>query len=274
MDNQPILDAVSYLERHGKTIPASLTADLERYCGYKAVNQWDKNDPNRAAKLRLEQDIQRIFDRRLKEQLKLVVDQYNADHTVNTVHLENDQAYIDELIDILMSGSEDGIDAYTQTLPAGAGVVIPPNLAADWARTYTYDLVKGIDETSISLLQGTISTFVETPGNTIGDVIEAIKPTFGEVRSSRIAITETTRAFAQGQKLAGDEIKKQFPDVEVTKQWFNNEDDLVCEICQGNSDAGEIPADELFPSGDDIPPAHVGDRCWVDYNTKLGDANE
>ena len=84
-----------------------------------------------------------------------------------------------------------------------------------------------------------------------------------------IAITETTRAFAEGQKLAGDELKKEFPDVKIFKKWYNNEDDRVCEICEGNSAQGWIPESDTFQSGDDIPPGHVNCRCNVEYNTKL-----
>jgi len=47
----------------------------------------------------------------------------------------------------------------------------------------------------------------------------------------------------------------------MEKSWLTCGDDTVCEICNGNAEAGWIPLDEPFPSGHMRPLAHDGCRC-------------
>jgi hypothetical protein len=49
--------------------------------------------------------------------------------------------------------------------------------------------------------------------------------------------------------------------VATGKAWLTAHDDLVEEICRDNEDAGAIPLEGDFPSGDDCPPAHPNCRC-------------
>jgi hypothetical protein len=138
--------------------------------------------------------------------------------------------------------------------------------AAEAARAYTFELVKGLTETSRDALRDVISAFVETPGMTIGDVIERLP--FDEQRAALIATTEITRAYATGQAAAGDAMKEQFPDVRVVKTWFTNNDDRVCPIC-GPLNGEEVDEDEDFGGEFDGPPGHPGCRCWVSYRTRI-----
>jgi rubredoxin len=62
-----------------------------------------------------------------------------------------------------------------------------------------------------------------------------------------IAVTETTRVFAEGNKLAWDSTG-----VVSGSKWQTANDDLVCPICG--------PLNEQVT--DDEPPAHVNCRCW------------
>jgi hypothetical protein len=104
---------------------------------------------------------------------------------------------------------------------------------------------------------------------TIGDVMERLP--FGEERALRVAVTETTRAYAEGEKLAGQQLKEEHPGVQVIKTWYTNADDLVCDIC-GPLDGAEALLDEDFISAGeaiDAPPAHVNCRCWMSTSTRL-----
>ena len=82
------------------------------------------------------------------------------------------------------------------------------------------------------------------------DLIDAIEPLFGRKRAERIAATEVTRLFAEGQKLAGDAD----PEV-VGYVWLTAQDELVCPICAPRHG-------KIYPKGQ-VPdiPAHVHDRC-------------
>ena len=144
--------------------------------------------------------------------------------------------------------------------------------AAEWAREYVYDLIKDIDDISRLALQSAISQFVETPGMTIGDVMDMLP--YDDERAQRVAVTEITRAYASANQMAGEDLKKEFPDVRVTKMWFTNNDDLVCDLC-GPLDKTEVGIDENFYEPEDSyqdgnPPRHVNCRCWTDTNTALG----
>ena len=144
--------------------------------------------------------------------------------------------------------------------------------AAEWAKKYTYDFVKGIEDTTRKALQSLISQFVETPGMSIHDVMNGLYM-FTEERAQQIAVTETTRAFAQANQLAGEDLKKEFPDVRVIKTWFTNNDDRVCDIC-APLDGMVVDIDEFFTTSDDKslgidPPAHVNCRCWTETTTDI-----
>jgi hypothetical protein len=84
-------------------------------------------------------------------------------------------------------------------------------------------------------------------------------------------VTEITRSYAQGNQIAGEVMKEQFPDVPVVKVWFTNNDDLVCEIC-GPLNGEEVGIDDSWDSDDgpvDNPPAHVNCRCWTQTTTNI-----
>jgi len=47
------------------------------------------------------------------------------------------------------------------------------------------------------------------------------------------------------------------------KEWITSGDDLVSEGCIENEDAGPIPIEDSFPSGDQAPPRHPRCRCYL-----------
>jgi hypothetical protein len=140
--------------------------------------------------------------------------------------------------------------------------------AARWARNYSFDLVKGINDFTRKVLQNAVDTFISTPGYSIGDLMDQLP--FDAVRAQRIAVTETTRSYAQGQQLAGEELKKEFPDVRVIKTWYTNNDEIVreCEICWP-LEGVEVGINEDFTDGIANPPAHPNCRCWTESSTDI-----
>ena len=47
----------------------------------------------------------------------------------------------------------------------------------------------------------------------------------------------------------------------AAKEWLTANDGRVCPYCEENADAGPIPLDDAFPSGEDAPPGHPTCRC-------------
>ena len=129
--------------------------------------------------------------------------------------------------------------------------------ARAWAETYTYALVDQITDTSAALLQDEFSRWIAS-GEPLDDLIKKLEPMFGSVRAEMVAVTEVTRAFAEGNLIAWRESG-----VVEGKRWMTAQDDLVCSICAPL--AGTVaPLDsDGFANGLVAPPAHVRCRCWL-----------
>jgi hypothetical protein len=122
--------------------------------------------------------------------------------------------------------------------------------AIAWARGHTDDLLNQLGTTSQRVVGELLASYAETPGMTIGDLTAQLKPLFeqDDIRSWRIAITETTRAFAEGNKLAYTraglpsvayhapahvncrctDAARRLKNGEYVITWITNRDDLVC----------------------------------------------
>lgn len=100
--------------------------------------------------------------------------------------------------------------------------------AVAWARSYSFELVKGINRTSQQALQKAVSAFFEQ-GQTIGELEQALSGIFGPIRAELIAVTEITRAAAEGEYEIAKDLRAQ--GVNMRPFWQTNQDELVCPIC-------------------------------------------
>jgi SPP1 gp7 family putative phage head morphogenesis protein len=131
------------------------------------------------------------------------------------------------------------------------------NVAAwAWATSYSYELIKGITDTTQALVSQVTAQFIATPGMTVGDIVAALEPTFGPVRAQMIAVTETTRAYSQANRVTQEMLREM--GIETVLIWQTEKDDKVCDIC-GPLDG--LPEPEWGGVGE--PPAHVNCRCWT-----------
>lgn len=126
--------------------------------------------------------------------------------------------------------------------------------AVTWAKNYSFDLVKGINETSRQRLQDIISRAFEQD-LTRGELEDLIREIYGPVRAEMIASTEVTRASVQGEVAIQKELADQ--GIEMVEVWQTNEDELVCDVCGPND--GKKQGD----GWDEPPPAHPRCRCWI-----------
>ena len=122
-----------------------------------------------------------------------------------------------------------------------AGLVYDTSLvnanAVAWARQYTDDLLERLGTTSQRVVGEVIASWIETPGATMGDLVERLKPHLGgnEARADLVGVTEVTRAFASGEDLV-------YQSVGVGRALF-------------------------------LPPGHPGCRCWTNLR-RLRSANQ
>jgi hypothetical protein len=278
-----LLDATAYLTQRGIDLPEGTAVAIKRWqMAGKADQRRDAREPGAIEKALAEEELQAIFERVLKAQLVklrayLEVHYPNAAKQAPTVTLFDWADFADEwelMLDLLSTIYGQGAASLGVTAEQVDGNWINERARA-WAEAYAYDLIRGIAETSRDVVATAVEDFVRTPGRTVGQVISALEPTFGAARAKRIAVTEITRAYAEGQMELGIELQRRWPNIPVVKRWFTNNDDLVCEIC-GPLDTLLIPFDEPFvrgdsPDGVDItnPPAHVNCRCWMSVTTNL-----
>jgi hypothetical protein len=128
--------------------------------------------------------------------------------------------------------------------------------AADWARQYTFTLVKELTETSRATLQKLIPSYFEQ-GWTQGQLRDQLSSTFGVTRAEMIARTEVTRAASEAEQATARLLEAQ--GIRMRPVWQTRNDEIVCPLC-GPKHNKEIE-DGMYP------PAHPRCRCW--YNNEI-----
>lgn len=236
----------------------------------------DRREPGRrekeAAELALELHTMRYF-RRVAKKLRDLLKRHNPDSKAIAPPIDYEQLLSDDdweraLVIALTEASQGGVKLFSQLVTIGINYTAVNTQAAEWARQYVGELVQGIEETSRKGIREAISAFVETPGMTIGDVINRLP--FTPARAQNIAVTEITRAYAEGNQRAAEQLKREYPDVRVIKTWYTNNDDRVCPIC-APLDLREVEYNQAFERGITNPPAHPQCRCWTQTSTALAE---
>lgn len=155
---------------------------------------------------------------------------------------------------------------------AKAFLAFDPSLAnqaaSDWAATYTDAVTSELMETTVTGVGDVLGAWIAREGATVGELQQALQPLFGSVRSSRIAVTEMTRAFAEGETMT-------YLNAGIDEwRWNTNHDGIVCKIC-APLNGKVVKIGQPFGvngRGEPIikpPDAHPNDRCWVSPVVRL-----
>lgn len=255
-----LVDAADGYETYYGPLPDDISLKMRdrREPGYKRKTE---------AELRLSLVFHRIFKRQAVKVRKYLTVSYPWRKAISPpVDLAFSDDDFAELVLELTKAIQGGILLFGNTAGIDIDYTLTNAEAAEKARQYVYDLVKNINATTVQALQKAIAAFVETPGMTIADVMRLLP--FGEDRVMLIAVTEITRAYADGNQMAGEALAAEFPDVRVIKHWFTNNDDRVCPICSPLNDM-EVDIDEDFDTDITNPPAHPNCRCWIETQTEI-----
>jgi len=241
-----------------------------------ALKRRDRREPGwqekEAAEARLAAAMSRAFGkqaRKVREYLGTVeqVPAAKYDPVATYIDLASfDDEDVTAITARLIEAAQGGVYLFGQAAGLEINYTLVNKEAARWIRNYIFRFLKDLSTTTIDSLKYNIARFIETPGMTIGEVMQFLP--FDEQRAKTIAVTEITRAYAQGNQLAGEELKREFPGVKVVKVWFTNNDDLVCDICAPLNGV-EVEIDASWEGGIDNPPAHVNCRCWTDSSTSI-----
>jgi uncharacterized protein with gpF-like domain len=162
---------------------------------------------------------------------------------------------------------------------AGIGFDLKNPRAEAFLEGRAAERVTGINDTTRDYLRTVITQGVKE-GWSYEKVAQAITDRYEEFavgkpqdhidsRAHLIAITEIGDAYTAGQMAAGRELADAGIDME--KAWSDSGDEKVTDGCRENADAGWIPLDDPFPSGDDRPLRFPGCRCDMLIRAKGAD---
>lgn len=124
--------------------------------------------------------------------------------------------------------------------------------AGEWARAHAGETIQGITETTRTLVGQAVATYAETPGMSRAQLTALLQGAFGERRAETIAITEATRASAQGALMTQAHLA-QFG-LSFARVWQTVKQE-VCPICEPLD--GKLEGDGWT----EPPPAHPRCRC-------------
>jgi SPP1 gp7 family putative phage head morphogenesis protein len=128
--------------------------------------------------------------------------------------------------------------------------------AREWAWSYATQWTAQLVASTRRQMQLEITRWIDN-GETLPQLISRLAPLFGEKRAELIAVTEVTRAFAEGNIRAWKETG-----VIQKKEWVTAFDELVCPICSPLN-GKVVGMDEEFAPGIKSPPAHPRCRCVI-----------
>lgn len=218
------------------------------------------SDPNGEAKDAAEARLMRLFKTRLGEQLKDLLELIGDPPDFSKLTEEWWQTQSGKLIAAFRPEVEKMmLDAADTMIDAGIGVdwSLVAERAAEFASEYSYGLIKDITDQTRKVLQNAINDYIRTPGMTRADLEAQIAPWFSEARAGRIAVTETTRAYAEGEKAAAAEAQNM--GLNLIPHWHTRRDELVCPLC------GELDNKKGDELGGLMPPRHPGCRCFATH---------
>ena len=141
--------------------------------------------------------------------------------------------------------------------------------AVEYLNRYGADLVTKVNQTTKDQLRTIISHATEE-GWSYSKTSKEIRSKFDGFserkpqlhirnRAELIAVTETGNAFEKAAMIQAEALQQ--AGLPMEKSWNTVGDDHVSDGCQKNEDAGWIPIDEPFPSGDMQPLRFPGCRC-------------
>lgn len=125
------------------------------------------------------------------------------------------------------------IDTGKASNPVKAALTIDWKLinqqALDFARSYTYDLIRGLNDTTRNEVQNALALWVSS-GDSLDSLERALTDIFSNAsRAESIAQTESTRAYNAGAKQRWEQVGVK------RAKWQIVRDGDVCPICEGVS---------------------------------------
>ena len=143
-----------------------------------------------------------------------------------------------------------------ESIPIGVDWSLVNEAASSWAQQYSFNLVGGINTTTQRAVSRATGNFY-SQGQTIGQLTGRLGRIYSPIRAEMIAVTEVTRAAAEGEREVVAELAKE--GIRMYEVWQTRNDELVCPICGPRH--GKRVGDGWNSSQG--PPAHPRCRCNI-----------
>lgn len=261
----------------------------ERLTVKKANPRRDRAEPDRRMKEDAEDTLQRIIRRwfrwqvdRIENSLEMSGQRFNKSTKTAAEDLarmwfgddfwnQSEEEIVAQLTKFLTGMNESGARALLGSMGLSVDPATINASAQRWAREYARQMIGDLNGVTRDTLIQVLTTYIETPGYTIQDaVLDIGRGVLSEERARTIAVTEVTRAYAQGQIQTGLDMEEAFPGLKMVKTWFtNNDGERVCAVCRplhGKTvpfNSGWGANGESDPDGLVSPPSHPRCRCWI-----------
>lgn len=171
---------------------------------------------------------------------------------------DEEAALYEELLPLFLAALAAGMDGGTEILPSNLQALVNPNVfnqaAIDYARDYRYTYIRDITETTRKQTQDAMVNWIQS-GSSLDALEQSMAGIYGETRAARIAATEATRSFSQGNMTAWESTG-----FVTSGIWMTSQDERVCPICSSH-DGEHVGIGDI----DAAPPnsSHPGCRCWL-----------
>lgn len=170
-----------------------------------------------------------------------------------------DQKTKDAIARMVQEGTDLGViaaDGQLTNIGFGVDWTLVNTHAREWAAEYTGQLIAGLDDVTVRGVRQATQRWIGN-GEPLSKLIDDLGIYFDRGRAERIAATEVTRAYAEGNKIAYQESG-----VVAGWEWRTAADEIRCPTCKGLEGARRFIGQQFIP-GVTQPPAHVNCRCWV-----------
>jgi SPP1 gp7 family putative phage head morphogenesis protein len=223
----------------------------------------DDDDAEEQIRRQLEKRFERDLSKAFGTQLDTLLPESASDDTVRNAPGQvsaTSEPVREVLRRNLESGAELGVTVASETLEQ-VGMAFDFNMAnvraSKWASQYSYELIRDMNDTTQQRMQQAVNDWFLERSTTVRDLAKELEATFGRKRAQLIAITETSRAAAQGS-ITGYEQSGIVQEME----WLAAKGERTCPVCNGLHGERTTLRGQ-FPGGYGPPPAHPRCRCTI-----------
>lgn len=207
----------------------------------------------------LERRLMRVISSSQRAELKKLLDYLGDPPDLNRVPAEfwrNGWRSMRRVVEpILVDIFMDYAEAAMVRVGIGVEWTIINTRAANWVREFSENVLWKLFERNYEGVSELVPQYFEQ-GWTSKELARELERYYSTVRAEMIAVTETTRAAVEGERVYVEQLEAE-TGRKMIPIWLTANDERVCPICG--------PKHEKPITDNEFPPAHPRCRCGVSY---------